>query len=196
MRPAPSSSQRMSQHRDTKHILKRLRRALPMLILVSVFSVLAAHYVFRIPAEQTGVAAGVPLISLFLVRRLLLDFLPAAPDSDKSKAQAERPPAWFLFLGIIVFLSALTCMASLTSAGLYRWVGYTMFAKTSLWICLATLTSAVIGFIILLLTAMWENICALIIEISKDVFLGIPRFFANTFTLRILQQLHNTLVGH
>jgi hypothetical protein len=184
----------MKRHRDTGHILRRVWKALPALFLVSLLSVLVARYLFHIPEGQVAVAAGVPLISLYLLRRLLLDFLPAPPDANAQVVPRHRPPFWVLVFGVTVFLSVLACIASLISAGLYKWVGYASFAQTSLHISLATLFIGVIAVVAVLVTALWERICYVILDISKTVFLDIPRFFTNPVSLRHLHVLIDTFI--
>jgi hypothetical protein len=161
--------------------LKFIIRVLPSFLVCAISSVLIARYLFHIPAERTAVAAGVPLVSLFVIRRIFMAILPVPSEDEKRAMQKEKVPVWFFVCGLMVLVSVFVCLASLMSAGLYWWVDLTSFARASF--DFAT-TLLYIGFgtfsvMVLVQSGLWKLIGVVMLEVARQLFLDIPRIIAD-----------------
>ncbi|MGA9059651.1 MAG: hypothetical protein WB763_24440 [Terriglobia bacterium] len=121
----------------------------PRMFMISVTGVLIARYVYHVPNEQIAAGVGVPLVCFLLIKF----FFPGHKDESTATQQKEQRLllTWGAPLGALLLIIAII---SLMSSGLYAWIGLLSFAKTALHYAVVFLASAVMIFVLLILTGV------------------------------------------
>lgn len=118
---------------------------MPSFLILAIVGCLLGRNVFHEPLDRLGVDVSVPLISAFLLSRILVLFVP------RTEATVSAPPSVLLLLrgvSLLIFWGIVIGFTFLFSAALYRTVGFDSASHTALRWAAYGLGEAVVVFII------------------------------------------------
>jgi hypothetical protein len=169
------------EFRKITYALKWLYHAIPPLLVLSILGVLIVRYIFKVSPDDTAVAAGVPLVSLFIVRRVALAIMPVPSESEKKLIKKISVPVWFILCSLLLLISFFVGVASLISSGLYYWVGFHNCAVDSLILATVLLYIGITNFIVMVFVRikLWKLLGLVMIRTARQVFLLIPEIIAD-----------------
>ncbi|MGO8790143.1 MAG: hypothetical protein ACLQVL_22545 [Terriglobia bacterium] len=187
----------MNSRRGIKYSVRGLLRVLPSFMILAFCSASLAWLVFRVPLKDVPVAAGVPMVCLSVLRRLLSAFL-VAPDPKVQEAKGVRPmPKWFLPLGLIITFSVFLGTGMMVSSLIYQWLSFPAFSLTAFHVSVGLLTAGAVAFTgtiaFMIRVELWKLVCW-VADIAREALVEIPRQ-ATDFVQACLQTILHSLTG-
>jgi|HubBroStandDraft_6_1064221.scaffolds.fasta_scaffold80741_2 hypothetical protein len=136
-------------------VLRRTFRALPMLLICSTSACLIARYGYHITGGHLVVAASVPLLSLFVVSRVLVALVPYQATRRVSATKSVPPVA---FVTVSIFALAGIAAATFGLSALMFSLLHVSVPANNAWSAMrVSIVISVVGFLLAMGGALYET---------------------------------------
>lgn len=153
-------------------VVKYVLRIMPSLAAVAGSIIVLTVLFFPMPPEKTALAALVPMLSLFIVNRIMIALVPVRKKIYMPDEESLAPPTWQVRVGLAIMIAAtLGAVVALVCSLLYLRLDEAFPKAVRISLAIASMLggTALAGFVVCLGGLLWKPIKELWIFSTRQI---------------------------